>query len=179
MFKYLFFLLFFITSCTSTWHMNGVFYEGEEVVRWAPEDFPLVVTRDDSIDKNDETALIDAIAIWNSRVGQNVFVYIPRNETWGEVHFRQSDIQDVSSNGITQAVCWRQNNGWRMSQAVITIDISTPTEDSVIVLVHELGHALALEHDSYRGSVMYGSAADSGGRILSDDRRFVLWQMNQ
>jgi predicted Zn-dependent protease len=66
-----------------------------------------------------------------------------------------------------------------MTQAVITIDVATPTEDSVVVLVHELGHALGLEHDTYQGSVMYSSASDSGGRILADDRRFVLWQMNQ
>lgn len=158
-------------------HTNGVSFFRNNPVVWRQEDFPLIVAADDTVDDSDRFAMVNAVYVWNERVGREVFVYSDSLLIGHQITFSQSDVPDITQ-GITQAICWQRSYEGRMLEAQITIDDLTPPSDSAIVLIHELGHALGLTHDSFIGSVMYPSAVDSAGVILEDDARFVLWQMN-
>lgn len=178
--KVLIFCFLFFVSCVSTFrHTNNVHLFNNEPVRWHESQFPLIITSDDSIDRNDEIALINSINVWNNRIGEDVFLYLGQNDGIpGNISFRQRDVEDTSPTVTTQAICWYRNEGHWMQRSIITIDILTSPKDSLYVLIHELGHSLGLEHDTYQQSIMYWSASQSGGRILTDDANFVRWQMN-
>lgn len=158
-------------------HTNGVYFYRNKPIAWQSGEFPLIVAADESADDNDRFAMVSAIGIWNERVGREVFVYEDDLSLPHQITFSQSDVPDIT-HGVTQAICWQRSYEGRMVEAHISIDDLTSPSDSVIVLVHELGHSLGLSHDSFFGSVMYPSAVDSAGVILGDDLRFVLWQMN-
>lgn len=156
-------------------HTNGVRFVDGNVVCWNPQDFPLTVSIEDSLSAEDRVALRSAMRTWNESVGLPVFT--ETDLSWGAIHVRKRSIQSQHPNVVLQGLAWRNYSNSRFTQCVITLAVGLEDSDVEIVFLHELGHALGLEHDSWQQSIMFSSATDSGGRIMSDDVAFIRWQI--
>lgn len=170
-------LLFSGCVASHVQHTNGVrFDDSGNVVRWRQQNFPLSISHDDSLDDADILALHAAVRSWNRAIGTPVFRTM--DEHWGAVHVRQHFLDNPSPNLILQGLAWREYTDANYTRCVITLNSETEDFETEIVLLHELGHALGLEHDSWRESIMYSNAVASGGRIMQDDIQFIRWQVN-
>lgn len=168
-----------------------VYYTNDtvHVVRWHPQDFPLTLLVDADFGETNLEALQQAVFSWNSSLDSEVFVLAERRVSWtsseiyapdsGTIIVLRGDIPDDSPMRIKQGqanLTWNERTG-HLANVYVFLDIAVPDRDAMLVLKHELGHALGLRHDDWRGSVMYRDAVGSGGRIMPDDLNFVRWEM--
>jgi hypothetical protein len=167
---------------------NGAFTNRRgETLRWRGTDFPLDVVVSSNVPDWVQDSVVGGIARWNREVNSDVFrmreeipwndleFFSRRNST---VYVVMADIPDINGPNSLRAETTLRSTGEYFTDATLTFDVTLPPEDATIVALHELGHVVGLDHDTWRPSIMYRYADESGGRIMEDDANFVRWQMN-
>lgn len=179
-------LILFVISCSIP--SNGVLENNEEqFLSWRGEDFPLDVVISENVSDDNRSTVMDSIQEWNMAARSDVFAFredIPWDSTElltrrrATIYVSSLDLPDTGAPDSTQAetiLHWRRTT---ITDATLTLDVALSRNDARLVVLHELGHCLGLSHDTWRPSVMYRYAPQSGGRIMDDDLNFVRFQMN-
>ena len=130
---------------------------------WESDDFPLWLLIDNTLPDEHITATLEAAAMWNHSVGMQVFEPIvydfvrPAPRWSGFVSVSMRDLGASSRNtrvmGVARAVLFEESTHMRASQVWFDEDLDDPI--LLIVILHELGHSLTLDHDSDCNSVMH------------------------
>lgn len=143
---------------------------GREIY-WERDDFPLWVVIDDQLPLEHVAATLVAIDSWNTAVGAEVFKPVVRDHslpaprTYGYVSVSMKELGTNSNNGnrllgLARAVLHRGTSHMQASEVWFDLDVSE--ELLLLVMVHELGHALTLEHDNDCTSVMHPTVVNCG-----------------
>jgi len=176
-----------LPSChvTTSVHDGNILRHLGQDVYWVAEDFPLLLLVDDQMPVEHLEATIDAGEVWNEAVGTRVFdiriVDFSRaiSRTHGVVSVSIKELgltdRDTEIYGLHRGHHYPFTSHRQYSWVWYDEDLP----DSLLerVMVHELGHALALAHDhNDRGSVMYPTISVSSGPrdIQLDDIYIVL-----
>ncbi|MDH4469244.1 MAG: matrixin family metalloprotease [Bacteriovoracaceae bacterium] len=136
--------------------------------------FPIYFTVNPSeIDETDlkmtEDALVDAIEIWFSQSSSpiKIWEFIPWDQAQGRgniqtIKWSSNFTKDTGYSALgTMAVTMRQSSTPFIRKADIVINTSHTSlknqENLTLVLIHELGHTIGLDHSSQAGAIMYSS----------------------
>lgn len=177
---FLLFLLLILTtvavSCgavqSSPQDGGSITKNGQELY-WTGDDFPLWLLIDDQLPPMHAQATIEAALLWNAEVGDQVFEPLlydfsrsaPNDHGLVVVSMRelgQTD-RDTRRLGMARAVTREGTHHMRASQVWFDTDL----DDSVllVVMLHELGHALTLDHDNDCGSIMHPTVVSCEGSV--------------
>jgi hypothetical protein len=140
---------------------------------WVEEDFPLWVLIDEHLPDTHIQATIEAVDTWNTELSVQAFEPIiydhsrtaPRG--FGFVVVSMSDLgqsaRDTRILGLARSTLHVGTARMRASQ--IQFDEGLDETLLLVVMIHELGHALTLEHDNDCGSIMYPSVVNCEGLV--------------
>ena len=137
---------------------------GDELT-WDRRLIPLSVVTDGALPETQT-----AIDLVNSQVGCDLLEYAGDNDPLPDVSITA---ESSMSYGTT-----RSGSTWHVRDARgmrARIDLYNTGDLTLRVIVHELGHALGLDHDTFTGSIMYPRQTDTRGmqfiRISDADRQ--------
>lgn len=175
--------LFLLVGCANLPPtIGGVLHHQDCAIHWQPNDFPLEIVVDRRFSPAQQETLHNSVDTWNTEVGGIVFT-ISREIDWfsrellsplpSTVYVLLYDLPEDNVQGLTTL----DDERCHINRALVFLDVSVPTGDTRLVLTHELGHALSLAHDVEQQSVMWPYAATSGGQIMPEDVRFIIWEM--
>jgi hypothetical protein len=184
----LFILTALLISLSCAPGSNGAFTNRRgEMLRWRGTDFPLDIVVSSNVPDWVQDSVVGGIARWNREVNSDVF-RIREEIPWNDLEFisrrnstvyvMMGDLPDVNAPNSLRAETELHSMGMYFTDATLTFDVAIPPEDAMIVALHELGHVVGLDHDTWRPSIMYRYADESGGRVMEDDINFIRWQMN-
>lgn len=146
---------------------------------WAEEDFPIWLLIDDRLPETHAQATIEAALLWNQVVGLQVFEPLlfdfsqtpPTNHGLVAVSMRELGQTDHNSRRLGMARAVMRDGTHRMRASEVWFD--TDLDESVLltVMLHELGHALTLDHDNDCGSIMHPTVVSCEGspQITEED----------
>lgn len=156
-------------------------------IYWEEDEFPLYVLMDKRLPINHTYATEVAVIKWNSKLGDEVFkikMYdfsepAPRTHGYVTVSIKQLGKQNGKPRlGQQRAILYEDSSKMKVSE--VFYDIDNPTKDELVkIMVHELGHSLALEHDPGDSrSIMYPKIQSSPMYIMPDDVERVRAMMD-
>ncbi|MGD9749443.1 MAG: matrixin family metalloprotease, partial [Acidimicrobiia bacterium] len=119
-----------------------------DAIQWAPEDFPLEVCASDRRGQLDDGPIRYVVQTVNQRLDMAALAYVGASEG--------CDV--VITMGVPAEPGWMDPGGearWRPGGRVCYVSVSNVHGEMVtLVLYHELGHCLGLDHDDYDQSIM-------------------------
>jgi hypothetical protein len=133
---------------------------------WRPSTAPLEVVVTGAATDEQIEALLAGAERWHERLGAQVIhlVITPRAEPrCGRVTVAFVPMRGLANGSTLRGRC----------SASITLQSDLSPVYLPVVAAHELGHALGLDHDAERDSLMYPSAPRDGGRITNADAAYV------
>lgn len=150
------------------WHSGTVIdyhcAAGEELT-WDRRLMPLSVVTDGALPETQT-----AIDLVNSQVGCDLLEYAEDTDPQPDVSITSEST--MISGGTRSGSTWHVRDARGMRAR---IDLYNTGDLTLRVIVHELGHALGLDHDTFTGSIMYPRQTDTRGmqfiRISDADRQ--------
>lgn len=146
-------------------------------IYWDKADFPLWVLVDDQMPETHIQATFEAANEWNMVVGAQVFRTLrydhsrPAPRTYGFIAVSMKDLGKTPHNtrklGVARAILHENSTRMRASQVWFDLDL----DESILltVMIHELGHALTLDHDDDCTSIMHPTVVTCPSPGIKDD----------
>jgi hypothetical protein len=140
---------------------------------WDSSSFPIIVSPDETFTAADNVYVVMAVAVWNSSMGREVFVVVPRflQTAMGAPEGIALSHSDLSSSllgfcpsAYYPGLAGKYGRVWRAGCLVDRAAIDNRTLYTQVI-IHELGHALGFGHDEEIDSWMHYT-------MLSNDHRF-------
>jgi hypothetical protein len=124
---------------------------------WSQEDFPVIVRVSENLPDSYYLRIEEGVDVWNRAVGWN-FLEVGPTEFHGDLLQRRGEIRVIQEElGISRETGTREfglassdvvTSSGRIRSSWIKLDQELPSHVILTVVMHELGHALGLRHDS-------------------------------
>lgn len=153
-------------------------------VRWRKEDFPLrLMVIESELAPEYIQAIEESVHDWNTAANFNLFsVHIVSDDEWRTrgvitetniIYIGALD-SEASEAGVTRYVAGDETGYMQFAVVMLRNDLSKKKYGKIVVL-HELGHVLGIDHSPNDfGNVMYPVATNTKATIRRADVRYVL-----
>lgn len=124
-----------------------------------------------------------AIQFWNDNTGRKLLryeptVFSPEKRFWVTVEIASVDDLDGREWGIIRWYIDKTPNPHCISGASIKIEPNIDSYDKkLLVIIHELGHSIGLDHSEVKGTIMYFRINKSTKFILGTDTKKELREL--
>jgi len=151
-----------------------------EPIQWSQNSFPIDVVIDSDMRSETRDIMIEAIEAWNRIVGLKVFTHQSGSQTSeeGTIWVTQEPLLPNECDRQLFGLASRFYSyilGIRSSihHSTIRMHTDVPSRRILSTAIHELGHALGLQHDREISSIMYPFNLRARGGITEEDRLYV------
>lgn len=153
---------------------------------WDSYAFPIPLHVDSTQSKEFRNAIRDSVSHWEEITGEDLFTInlvspnalevlgIPMRGVIGvSISELGKNMSGKTINGQNETTLYRDDLGGDMGRiygCIVYLDEDLKEEDYLAVMIHELGHALTLDHDENEDSLMYYAATkDPDATITQED----------
>lgn len=131
-----------------------------DAIQWTPSDFPLKVCASDRRGALDESPIRYVVQTANQRLDMAALAYVGASE----------GCEIVITMGVPAEPGWMEPGGdarWSPGGRVCYVGVSNVHGELVtLVLYHEFGHCLGLDHDDYDQSIMRPVLSETPDRVI-------------
>lgn len=161
-------VLAFTFSCGASTPMpldGGLLKHHGRNIYWTASDFPIYILIDDQLDDTLVSSIDLAVYEWNYQVGFSLFVTDiydfrePAPRTSGFIAVSQKDLgkspRNPEANVLGLASPYLHESSSHIKAVQVWYDDSITADNALLIMLHELGHALGLAHDNDCSSIMH------------------------
>jgi len=150
------------------------------ITKFDPKRIPIFLTFAENMPIEVITCTRDAAKFWNSTLEHTLFTLelMPGGSTVPIMPFSGNE----SARRQKKAVAYVDLTLTEDRQGIKSASVKVDTDKIVnmlpvaitLVMAHEFGHVLGLEHDDEYGSIMYSKAGERGAYVTPLDKRIIL-----